>query len=140
MTEISPCQQPLPPKVIEAIAVFNAGDYFEAHEMLEEAWQEEKDEIRDLYRGILQIAVCYFHLLNHNYAGAHKLYARSLKWLTKWPPSCRGVRVAELLQDAENVIRVLTRLGPEKISEFDRNLLKPIRLNPVDENSNDSLT
>jgi uncharacterized protein len=140
MTESPPCQGRLAEKAIEGIAAFNAGDYFEAHELLEEAWQEEKDEIRDLYRGILQIAVCYFHLLNHNYAGAHKLYARSLKWLTKWQPSCRGVRVAELLQDAENVIQTLSRLGPEKISEFDKNLLKPIRLDSSPQNSNDTLT
>jgi predicted metal-dependent hydrolase len=118
----------LPEKVIAGIAAFNAGDYFEAHELLEDAWLAEPDEIRDLYRGILQIAVCYFHLTRRNYEGAQKMYGRSQKWLTKWQPSCRGVRITQLLRDAENVIQTVTELGPDRISEFKLSSLRPIQM------------
>ncbi|MDX9990586.1 MAG: DUF309 domain-containing protein [Anaerolineales bacterium] len=124
---LCPPNKPLPEKVLEGIAAFNAGRYFEAHELLEEAWLAETGEIRDLYRGILQIAVCYYHLTRQNYEGAQKMYARSLKWLTKWQPNCRGVRVSQLLRDAENVIQTLGALGPDRISEFQISDLPPIQ-------------
>jgi uncharacterized protein len=128
MSDFKPCAGRLPDKVLEGIAAFNAGDYFEAHELLEEAWMAEPGEIRDLYRGILQVAVCYFHIIQQNYTGAQKMYARSLKWLTKWQPDCRGVRVTELLRDAENVIQTLTDLGPENISQFNPELFRPVQV------------
>jgi ribosomal protein L37E len=128
MSEFKPCYGKLPEKVLEGISAFNAGNYFEAHDLLEEAWMAEAGDIRDLYRGILQIAVCYFHITRQNYEGAQKMYARSLKWLTKWQPNCRGVRVTELLRDAENVIQNLTDLGPERISKFNPVLFKPVQI------------
>lgn len=128
MSDFRPCDGRLPDKVLAGIATFNVGDFYEAHNLLEEAWMAETGEIRDLYRGILQIAVCYFHITRRNYEGAQKMYARSLKWLTKWQPNCRGVRVTELLRDAENVIQVLSDLGPEKIAEFNPLLFRPIQL------------
>lgn len=134
MSEFKPCYGKLPEKVLEGISAFNAGNYFEAHDLLEEAWMVETGDIRDLYRGILQIAVCYFHITRQNYEGAQKMYARSLKWLTKWQPNCRGVRVTELLRDAENVILNLTDLGPERISEFNVSYLRPIQLEESIEN------
>ena len=72
------------------LRLFNAGEYFEAHEALEEAWNEEHSQVRDLYRGILQIAVVYLHITRLNYNGAVKVYARSQKWLRDWPGICRG--------------------------------------------------
>lgn len=107
--------------------MFNAGEYFEAHEALEEAWNAEKGKVRDLYRGILQIAVVYLHITRRNYNGAVKVYGRSQKWLKDWPEICRGIKLGKLLRDAETVIHEVERLGPEKIIEFDTALLKPIQ-------------
>ena len=128
---LCPPKNQLPEKVIAGITAFNAGDYFGAHELLEDAWLAEPEEIRDLYRGILQIAVCYFHLTRRNYEGAQKMYARSQKWLTKWQPNCRGVRVTQLLRDAENVIQTVSELGPDRISEFNPQKLKAIVLDEL---------
>jgi predicted metal-dependent hydrolase len=50
------------PKAIEGIVLFNAGQYWKAHEALEEAWMDETGEVRHLYRGILQVGVTYLHV------------------------------------------------------------------------------
>ncbi|RPI88311.1 MAG: DUF309 domain-containing protein [Chloroflexi bacterium] len=121
------CDAPLHPQAAEGLRLFNLGEYFEAHEALEDAWNEEKSPVRDLYRGILQIAVVYLHITRRNYSGALKVYGRSQKWLKDWPAVCRGIQVEELRRDAEAVIEAVKRLGPEKISEFDDSLLKPVR-------------
>jgi len=121
------CNAPLHPQAAEGLRLFNAGEYFEAHEALEAAWLEEQGKVRELYRGILQIAVVYLHVTRGNYNGAVKVYGRSQKWIKDWPDVCRGIDVGTLRQDAEVVIQEVRRLGAEKINEFDIALLKPVR-------------
>jgi len=124
------CSAPLHPRAVEGLRLFNAGEYFEAHEALEEAWRQEKGIIRDLYRGILQIAVAYLHVRRGNYAGAIKVHSRSQKWLEDWSSICRGIEVGRLRRDAEAVIAEVRRLGSENIGKFDPSLLKPVRWSP----------
>jgi predicted metal-dependent hydrolase len=121
------CNAPLHPQAAEGLRLFNAGEYFEAHEALEEAWNEEKGPVRDLYRGILQIAVVYLHITRRNYNGAIKVYDRSQKWLKEWPEVCRGIYVEQLRKEAKTVIAEVQRLGAERLSEFDNSLLRPVR-------------
>ncbi|MEW6086408.1 MAG: DUF309 domain-containing protein [Chloroflexota bacterium] len=128
MTDLSSeCNAPLHPHAAEGLRLFNAGKYFEAHEALEVAWLEEKGQVRDLYRGILQVGVAYLHITRGNYDGAVKVYDRSLKWLEGWPHVCRGIRVEELRSDASAAIEEVRRLGKERIGEFDLKLLKPVK-------------
>lgn len=121
------CTAPLHPQAAEGLRLFNAGEYFEAHEALEDAWNDEQGEIRDLYRGVLQIAVVYLHITRGNYHGAVKVYARSQKWIKTWAAVCRGIQVEQLRRDSEVVINEVLRLGIERIGEFDRALLKPVK-------------
>jgi predicted metal-dependent hydrolase len=120
------CDAPLHPQAAEGLRLFNAGRYFEAHEALEDAWNAEKGRVRDLYRGILQIAVVYLHITRRNYNGAVKVYVRSQKWVKDWPDVCRGIQVEKLRQDAGTAITEVKRLGLERMSEFDNALLKPV--------------
>ena len=123
------CNAPLHPQAEEGLRLFNAGEYFEAHEALEDAWNAEKGPVRDLYRGILQVAVVYLHITRRNFNGAVKVYIRSQRWLKDWPEICRGIQVGQLRKDAEAVINEVKRLGMEGISGFDNSLLKPVRWN-----------
>jgi predicted metal-dependent hydrolase len=123
------CDGPLHPKAIEGIELFNAGRFFDSHEELELAWREETGEIRDLYRGILQVAVTYLHITRGNYDGAVKVYGRSLKWTQGWNVVCRGVNVGKFRNDAQLAMQEVQRLGKERLAEFDRSLFKPIQWN-----------
>ena len=121
------CNAPLHPQAAQGLRLFNAGHYFESHEALEDAWNAERGKVRDLYRGILQIAVTYLHVTRGNYNGAIKVYGRSQKWMQDWPEVCRGIRIGQLRRDAEAVINEVKRLGIENIRVFDRSLLKPVQ-------------
>jgi uncharacterized protein len=120
------CQGGLPSLVIRGLELFNAGDYFEAHEELELAWRAEREPVRELYRGVLQIAVAYYHLLRGNYPGAVKMLQRSRIWLGPFPVHCRGIDLAAFRVDYARVEAELLRLGPERLDQFDRRLMKPI--------------
>lgn len=121
------CSSALHAKAIEGMKLFNEGEFFRAHEELEEAWKDEAGEVRELYRGILQIAVTYLHITRGNYDGAVKVYERSMKWLKNWPEVCRGIQVGKFRNDAELVIKEVERLGKENIGRFDISLFKPIQ-------------
>ena len=121
------CTGTLHPQAREGLRLFNAGEYFEAHEALENAWNTEKGDAKNLYQGILQIAVTYVHITRGNYSGALKVYKRSQKWLNGLPDICKGVHIRQLQNDAEAVMREVQRHGAERISEFDTVLFKPVK-------------
>lgn len=125
------CNAPIHPQAAEGLRLFNAGKYFEAHEALEIAWLEEKGKVRELYRGILQIAVVYLHVTRRNYNGVMKVYGRSRRWLNYWPDFCRGINIGQLQKDAAAVIQEIEKLGIENISQFDNSLLRPVQWNEI---------
>ena len=93
-----------------------------------EQWKAETGPVRDLYQGLLQIAVAYLQITRHNYNGAIKMFLRARQWLDPLPAVCRGVDVAQVRQEAAEARTELEKLGAERISEFDLTHLKPLRL------------
>ena len=120
------CDGKLHPSALQGILLFNQGKYFEAHEELETAWKAERGKVRELYQGILQAAVTYLHITRGNYAGALKVYARSMRWLRQWPETCRGVDVERLRNDLTAAVEAVRSLGEGRINEFDQAALKPV--------------
>lgn len=122
------CAGALSALAAHGIDLFNRGDYFEAHEALEHAWQAESGPIREVYRGILQVAVAYLQITRGNYRGALKMFLRLRQWLDPLPDECLGVNVAQLRQDALAARAALEALGPDRLGEFDKGLLRPVVL------------
>ena len=120
------CQEPLSAKAIKGLQLFNEGEYFECHEELEDAWNEDSGPGRDLYRGILQVGVAYLQIERGNYRGAIKMLLRVRQWLDPLPDICRGINIAQLRRDAQAVHDTLLQLGPERINEFDLTSFKNV--------------
>jgi predicted metal-dependent hydrolase len=120
------CQGALSRLALEGLEAFNHGEYFEAHELLEEAWNEEEGPARELYRAILQVAVAYLQIERGNYRGAVKMFLRVRQWIDPMPDECRGVNVALLRDQARAVHAALMQLEPERIEHFDRSLFLPV--------------
>jgi hypothetical protein len=92
-----------PSILLQGVAQFNAGEYWECHETLETLWRSEPRPVRDLYQGILQIGVAFYHLRRANRPGALKLLRRGLPRLRDLPAVCQGVHVTELVQAARTI-------------------------------------
>lgn len=122
------CSARLHPLALRGIEFYNAGDYFQAHEELELAWREERGPIRDLYRGILQVGLGYYHILRLNYPGAVKMLQRAEPWLAPYPNVCRGVDVAALRSDRANAASEILRLGAENLARFNPIYFRPVLL------------
>jgi len=123
----SSCKGALPQHVIAGLELFNAGEYFEAHEELELAWRAEHTPVREVYRGVLQIGVAYYHILNNNFNGAVKMFQRAWPWLAPFPQICRGIDIGTLCRDARRVEAEILHLGADRLHEFDPSQIKPVR-------------
>jgi len=88
-----------PAQYLEGLRLFNAEDFFEAHDVLEELWSECQDGHKKFYQGLIQAAVALFHFGNGNLGGAKKVYLSSCKYLEPFRPECEGLDVARFLED-----------------------------------------
>ena len=89
-----------PPLLVEGVRLFNAGLWFEAHEVLEDAWRAEPGEVRTLYQGLLQVGVGLLHASRGNLRGALNLLDRGMARLEPFRPHRLGLDVDALLHDA----------------------------------------
>ncbi len=87
---------------------FNDQRFFEAHEVLEDLWQEYRDLDRKFIQGLIQIAAAFYHLQSRNLKGAVSQFAKGNEKLTHFLPAYKDVSVSKLLDDVrENMQRIL---------------------------------
>ena len=122
------CDEPPPALLLEGIAQFNRGEFFEQHETLELLWRAETRNIRYLYQGILQIGVAFHHLRKLNHHGTVYMLTRGQGYLAPFAPRCQRVDVRALLDAAAAALDEVNRLGKERLHEFDWSLTPKVRL------------
>jgi uncharacterized protein len=122
------CDEDPPPQLVEGIAQFNRGEYFEQHETLELLWRAERRDVRYLYQGILQIGVAFHHLRRLNHHGTVYMLTRGSRYLAPFAPRCQRVDVAALLEAARTALAEVERLGPQRLTEFDWRLAPTVRM------------
>jgi hypothetical protein len=105
----------LPPRVVRGIELFNRGEFFECHEVLELEWKADPAPHRVLYQGMLQAAVTLHHVRRGNWQGATIMLRRALGHLEPFAPSWRGIDVAGLLDALRGWQRQLELAGPDGI-------------------------
>ncbi len=118
-----------PARFYQAVREFNQRRFFDCHETLEELWNEERSDLRRFYQGLLQIGVGYYKIITRpNYRGALALLESGAGYLTAFDPQQFGVDISRLVRAAHLARQELSRLGPERMAEFDLNLIPTILL------------
>ena len=88
-------ENPYDDRYLAGIRYFNECEFFEAHEVWEDLWQEFQGQSRGFYQGLIQVAVCLHHFGNGNIRGAKKLYESSrYKYLEPYRPQHLGLNLA----------------------------------------------
>jgi hypothetical protein len=96
-----------PPAYAAYFRCFNAGDYYEAHDVLEHLWLRERGPDFYYYKGLIQIAGAFVHLKKHHARPDHpkdgrrlhpavRLFDLGIKNITPFSPRHRGLDVAAL--------------------------------------------
>lgn len=124
----SSCDAPPPALLLNGIELFNQREYFECHEVIEQAWNEESSSVRIMYQGILQIGVACYHIQNKNWPGAMKVLDRGVSKLQRFTPSCMGINLEQLLTDSEAIRQELLRLGREWQGDFEDTCFPTIQI------------
>ncbi len=105
-----------PPAYFEFIRLFNEREFFEAHEVLEGLWREEKSADRDFFQGLIQIAALFVHLQKKNRLGAKRLMNTASAYLQPYAPRHYGIQIKAILDQAEAAIA--TAEGDQDISFY----------------------
>jgi predicted metal-dependent hydrolase len=74
------------------------GEYFAAHEALEEAWRAAPQDERDFFQGLVHVAVAWHHAAVTGRALAReRQLEKAARRLAPYAPSHRGLDVADVL-------------------------------------------
>ena len=117
-----------PPGVVEGIALFNCGEFYECHEAIEHEWHAERGAIRVLYQGILQIGVGFHHALGGNHRGAVLLLTDGVAKTSRFLPACLGIDTARLVRESQACLDQIVTLGPARLSAFDPDTIPRVHL------------
>ena len=82
----------------KGIRLFNARDFYDAHEVWEDVWRESNGMEKRFLQGLIQAAVALHHHSTGNVVGACSLMERARKNLAGCPKEFAGIRVGALLE------------------------------------------
>lgn len=111
----------------KGVLLFNHHLFFEVHEVLEAHWVKEAGEERRFLQGLIQIAVAFYHLGNHNLRGALSLLQDGLEKIAPHRPAFLGVELADFVAGLEGCHAELRQLGPEGFTRFPVEMIPRMR-------------
>ena len=83
------------------------GEFFAAHEQLEDAWRAAEPAERDFYQGLVHVAVAWYQAGRGNRVGCERQLEKARRRLTPYGPAHRGVDIAALLVQLETAAKTV---------------------------------
>ena len=81
------------------LELIRAGEYFDAHEELEDEWRVAPEDERDFLQGLVHVAVAWLHAERGNRPGCERQLVKAARRLDRYAPEHRGVDVNVVLTD-----------------------------------------
>ena len=78
-----------------------AGEYFVAHEALEDAWRAAEPAEKDFFQGLVHVVVAWYQAGRGNEVGCTRQLEKAARRLGPFAPTHRGVDVAAILGQVE---------------------------------------
>jgi predicted metal-dependent hydrolase len=89
------------------LELIRRGEYFAAHEELEDAWRAAEPEERDFCQGLVHVAVAWYQAGRGNRVGCERQLEKAARRLGPYAPQHRGVDVASLLEQVAAAAEVV---------------------------------
>jgi predicted metal-dependent hydrolase len=99
----------------KGIQLFNNRDFFQCHEVLEEAWTKEVGPRRLFLQALIHIAVAFYHFGRANPVGGSSQLKKGIHKLTLYLPSCEGIDTARLHGEALAALERMEAAAPVSI-------------------------
>jgi uncharacterized protein len=84
-------------RIAEGLALVRSGRGFDAHELFEELWRAAAPAERDLYQGLVHVAVATYQDSRANEVGRTRQLDKALRRLAPYAPAYDGVDIDGLL-------------------------------------------
>jgi uncharacterized protein len=85
----------------EGLDLIRSGEYFAAHEVLEDVWRAAEPAERDFYQGLVHVAVAWYQAGRGNRVGCERQLEKAARRLAAFAPSHRGVDVNSIVGQVE---------------------------------------
>jgi len=79
------------------VELIRAGEYFAAHEELEDAWRAAPPDERDFFQGLVHVAVAWYQAGRGRRIGTERQLEKAVRRLEPFAPAHRGVELDALL-------------------------------------------
>ena len=89
------------------LALIRSGEFFAAHEELEDAWRAAERPERDFLQGLVHVAVAWYQAGRGNRVGCERQLEKATRRLTPYAPSHRGVDLDDLLVQLERAAAIV---------------------------------
>jgi predicted metal-dependent hydrolase len=83
------------------LAQIERGEYFEAHETLEDVWRAAEPAEKDFFQGLVHVAVAWYQAGRGNRTGCERQLEKAARRLGPFAPEHRGVDVAAFLRSVD---------------------------------------
>jgi len=93
------------------IDLFNKGYFFEAHDVWEEIWTEDRTNSRKFYQGLIKVAGGFHHFQNDNLPGSVALLSAGLGHLEPYGENHGGIDLGRLRREVRVELEKVRRIG-----------------------------
>ena len=83
------------------------GEFFAAHEELEDAWRAAEPAERDFYQGLVHVAVAWYQAGRGNRVGCERQLEKAARRLGPYAPKHLGVDVASVLAQVGHALELV---------------------------------
>ena len=98
------------------IELFNAREFYECHEVLEDLWRPTQGVERFFLQAVIHFAVGFYHHQRGNQRGAELQLRKGLRKLAGYLPVFQGIDTAKLYREGKAAIETI--LGGGRIGQF----------------------
>lgn len=92
---------------VAGLDLIRRGEYFAAHEELEDAWRAAAAEERDFYQGLVHFTVAWYQAGRGNRVGCERQLEKAARRLGPYAPEHRGVDVRAILDQVKTAAGIV---------------------------------
>jgi predicted metal-dependent hydrolase len=94
-------------KLVNGLDLIRRGEFFAAHEELEDAWRAAEPAERDFYQGLVHVAVAWYQAGRGNRVGCERQLEKAARRLSPYAPEHDGVDVTSVLAQVEHASEIV---------------------------------
>lgn len=105
IVEVGANMDSYPLNYYEFFVKFNEGDYYTCHDLLEEIWLTERDNL--FVKGLLQLSVALYHYSYGNVKGTRDMMHVAYRYLKRYSPEMWGLNVDFVLHYIQECLPII---------------------------------